>query len=70
MNDILHHHDHASVLLDGDLDWPRSGVDGRFERRRFAPWTEMGPENASQGGPPQSGDFVTLGIRARPGGST
>ena len=24
MIDILHHHDHASVLLDGDLDWPRT----------------------------------------------
>ena len=23
MIDILHHHDHASVLLDGDLEWPR-----------------------------------------------
>ena len=24
MIDIPHHHDHASILLDGDLDWPRT----------------------------------------------
>ena len=46
MTDIVHHHDHASVLLAGDLDWPRSRADGRLRRRRLAPWTGAESEHA------------------------
>ena len=66
MIDIVHHHDHASVLLDGDLDWPRSGVDGRFERRRLVPWTEVDPETVDPDGLSQGGGVNPATIRSPP----
>ena len=32
MTNIVHHHDHVSILLEGDLDWHRSVDPGGLSR--------------------------------------